>query len=725
MDTNQSDRSETPQSRTVNAPRECRVWAYLAAGVVLTLAAMAAWPPYQEVVLFLEVVITIWAAVGLLLITRFLQCRQAMRAANEILQAERERAIAELSERIREHNDLIHNLPGMVYRCRNDAQWTMDYLSDGCLALTGYPPEALIGNRQTSYGELIVPADRDRVWSTIQDALKHQRRFQMEYRIQKADGTFAVVWEQGVGVFNPMKQLIALEGFILDVTGQRRIERELAVSEGRYRQLAENSGDIIFTLDAEDALTYINAAGVRMLTQSPDSPIPQSIWPCMGDAADEMKQAVAQVRRTLQSVQREFSVVRRGRRHRFAVRFDALQMNGAPPSVMGVARDITAIHELLESQGRLVEIIEASPDMIGTVDANGRMMYLNASGRRMLGLTADADISTLRLQHIVGMRMAYDLRHTVLTQLDEHDAWSGEIEIRRIDGQRLPVAVSIVRHRMEDGAPFISAIARDITNRLTIERERDRLTADLQRKNRELGQLLYIASHDLRSPLINIQGFSRELQMLSEQIAAEAASLSGASQAMAESRHDMRSVIHFMNASVQQMDQVLNGLLRLSRLGRSGMTIDMLDIAEIIHSIVDAQHYALSEIGAVVDVEPLPACSGDSALVRQVFQNLIDNAIRYRHPDRMLHVRISGAASGGRSVYCVQDNGRGIAEEQLERVFELFFRADRDRQGEGLGLTIVRTICERHDGRAWVESEVDAGSRFYVELPSHLPAADA
>ncbi len=692
---------------------------------MLSLAATAAWPLYPDMVVFLELIIAIWTAVALILVTRFLQCRQAMRAMNERLQQEREKAIADLSERIREHRDLIGNLPGMVYRCRNDMQWTMEYLSDGCLLLTGYPPDALIGNSQVAYGDLIVPEDRDRVWTTIQEALAQRRRFQMEYRIRKANGTVATVWEQGVGVFNPMQQLVALEGFILDVTGQRRMEQELAASERRYRQLAENSGDIIFTLNADGELTYINAAGIRMFTQSPDSPIPQSIWPAMGEAAEEMRQAVAQVVRTSHSVQREFSVERRGRRHRFAVRFDALQTNGGPPSVLGVARDITAIHELLESQGRLVEIIEASPDMIGTVDASGRMMYLNASGKRMLGLPADADISTLRLHQIVGKRKSYELRHTVLNGLDEHDAWSGEITIHRIDGQEIPVAVSIVRHQMEDGAPFISAIARDISHRLAIERERDRLTEDLKRKNRELGQLLYIASHDLRSPLINIQGFSRELHMLCEQIVSEAAHASGLSQSLSESRHDIRSVMHFLNASVQQMDQILNGLLRLSRLGRSGLTIEMLDVRQIVQDIVDAQHYALSEIDASVEVTDLPACAGDASLIRQVFQNLIENAIRYRHPDRRLHVRISGQRTAGRCVYCVEDNGRGIAEQQLERVFELFFRGEREHHGEGLGLTIVRTICERHEGRAWVESEVNIGSRFFVELPAEVPSPDA
>ncbi len=164
----------------------------------------------------------------------------------------RKLAEEELRESQRVLSTLMSNLPGMAYRCRNDPDWTMQFISEGCLELTGYPSGDLIGNRRRSYGDLIHAEDGDRVWDDVQAALGERRPFQFTYRIETASGAERWVWEQGRGVFSPEGELLALEGFITDTTERERAEEELrrahaeleARVEERTAELAEANKDL-------------------------------------------------------------------------------------------------------------------------------------------------------------------------------------------------------------------------------------------------------------------------------------------------------------------------------------------------------------------------------------------------------------------------------------------------------------------------------------------------
>jgi len=163
---------------------------------------------------------------------------------------ERKLAEEELRESQRALATLMSNLPGMAYRCCNDPDWTMEFVSAGCSELTGYAPEDLVGNRQKSYGDLIHPEDRESMWQSVQAALRERRPFQFNYRITTASGAMKWVWEQGQGVFSPEGTLLALEGFIIDVTERERARDALVQSEARYRAVVEQATEGIFLCDA-------------------------------------------------------------------------------------------------------------------------------------------------------------------------------------------------------------------------------------------------------------------------------------------------------------------------------------------------------------------------------------------------------------------------------------------------------------------------------------------
>ena len=160
---------------------------------------------------------------------------------------------------------LLSNIPGMVYRCRNDADWTMEFVSEGCQELTGYRPDELVGNRAISYGQIIHADDRQGVWDRVQEALAGRRPFQLNYRIVTRDGQVKWMWEQGRGVFAPNGDLLALEGLIVDMSDRKQAEEALARSENMLSSIIEQSPVSTWILNSEGTLIRQNTACRRLI----------------------------------------------------------------------------------------------------------------------------------------------------------------------------------------------------------------------------------------------------------------------------------------------------------------------------------------------------------------------------------------------------------------------------------------------------------------------------
>ena len=299
-----------------------------------------------------------------------------------------------------------------------------------------------------------------------------------------------------------------------------------------------------------------------------------------------------------------------------------------------------------------------------------------------------------------------------------------EMHVKHKDGYKVPVEVSTSAMSGADGslAGFVSVI-RDVTERRKAEEERERLVAELAEKNRELEHIVYVSSHDLRSPLVNVQGFSKELNYSLQELV----SILQHEEISQEVREKLSPIIEtdiadsltYIQASVLKMDSLLSGLLRLSRLGRAALKVETLNLNEMMSEIVKANEYRIKSARVTVEIGELPPCVGDSVQINQVFSNLVDNALKYLDPGRPGIIRVTGSVNGDSSVYCVEDNGVGIAEQDLEQVFEMFHQLNpKASTGEGLGLAVVRKILGRNNGRIWVESEPGVGSRFFVSLPA-------
>jgi len=267
-----------------------------------------------------------------------------------------------------------------------------------------------------------------------------------------------------------------------------------------------------------------------------------------------------------------------------------------------------------------------------------------------------------------------------------------------------------------------SDLQTSVLHREKSEHDLDDLNRTLVEQNQELKTIVSVASHDLRSPLVNIQGFNKELShsRLRLQRILEAHKLAPACKQEVTTilEEDIPESLHYIQAGAKKMESLLNGLLRFSRLGQLTLKFEELNMNAMIAGIMMGMEYQLKEKGISLQIEDLPNCMGDATLINQLFFNLIDNAHKYVSSTRQGMIRITGVLVDGYARYGVEDNGIGIRQDHQERIFQMFHRLNPSSGGgEGLGLTIVRRIVERHKGRITLDSQPDCGTTFTVYLP--------
>lgn len=271
----------------------------------------------------------------------------------------------------------------------------------------------------------------------------------------------------------------------------------------------------------------------------------------------------------------------------------------------------------------------------------------------------------------------------------------------------------------DDEVMFLS---KDITKDLRLQREKENLFQELQVKNKELESIVYVASHDLRTPLVNIMGFSQRLKSLLGKIFEKHDDINNTN-VNASVEEDYSKILHFLDTIYNngtRMDSLISGLLKISRAGRSLIELSQVNVSLQVEKILISYYQKKVISDNNVILKELPDCYCDPNQLYDLFNNLIDNAIRFSRKEN-IHIEIGGDSTADFTHYYIKDNGIGIPEENIEKIWEIFYQVEHhSAPGQGIGLTLCKRIVDKHNGKIWAESTVNKGSTFHVQFPNKL-----
>jgi PAS domain S-box-containing protein len=510
-----------------------------------------------------------------------------------------------------------------------------------------------------------------------------------------------------------------------DVTAERRLVRELATSEEQLRTLYQALACGVLVRDLEGRIIQANRVAEEIIGISAAQMLgrtTQSLWEARGEdgaalseneRGNMLRLAVAG-RRPVRNLARR--ITRPDGEHRW-LQIDTvpvLSPEGELVQVVSSFIDITDRKQAEEARARLAAILEATPDYVSILDADGRRIYVNRAGRAMLGRGFDEDVSDMTIYDNRPQWARDVIRNEAIPAALRDGFWAGETALLSLDGREIPISAVLLAHRGPDGeVEYFSIIGRDITELKRAEHEIQELnaaleqrvverTAQLEAANRELEAFSYSVAHDLRAPLRAMDGFSR---ILLEEYAADLGA-------------DVQRYLRLVRENAQQMGHLVDDLLSFSRLSRQPLTKERVAPDDVVRQVLADLRHEQEGRRVEIAVDQLPPCLADASLLREVWVNFLANALKFTRSRELATIHVGARQQDGECVYFVRDNGVGFDIRYADKLFGVFQRLHRaeDYEGTGVGLAIVQRIVHRHGGRVWAESEVNHGTTFYFTL---------
>lgn len=386
------------------------------------------------------------------------------------------------------------------------------------------------------------------------------------------------------------------------------------------------------------------------------------------------------------------------------------------------AADLQSLYDKLrESEEKYRRFVENAADIIYRTDGEGKFIYVNPVSLRIFGYTEEEFLGKhyLELFHPDFRNKA---RQYYATQFF-NGQYSSYLEFPAIDknGKQFWLGQNVQPLFENNQISGFQAVARDITERKLAEEAMKRSdeevrklnaelelrvaerTAELENANKELEAFSYSVSHDLRAPLLSINGFSQFLaEHLGDKLDEEGTRL-----------------LNIIRTNTRTMQHLISALLMLSKTNKKAMEVAAIDMTALAQETYNEVTSSEAQEKITVTIPGLPEAVGDKTLLRQVWSNLLSNAIKFTLAKETCVIEVGGRVEENRNVYWVKDSGAGFDMKDYGKLFGVFSRlhADTEFEGTGIGLSIVRRVIHRHHGEVWAEGIVGAGATFFFSLP--------
>lgn len=570
--------------------------------------------------------------------------------------------------------------------------------------LFGWSAEETIGRNFLELG-LLADEDARREFLRARDIAFRGQEVEAysETRRRRRDGSVFTATVRYAPLRDDEGAVLGIIGFVADVTEERARERALAETEQRLRAIFEQAGDAIFIFDPEtDEFLDANPQAHEMLGYPPGELLqarPSEVLGHERAAFERFSRAVLGdgVAQTEELGCADCA----GARVPCEVSASRVIIAGRPwiVSIVRDTRERRRMEQALrEAEQRYRDLYEQAPNAYFEVGAEGRIREVNRRAESLLG------------------HAAHELVGRPVTELYAPDSPSGrplaeELFERFVAGEEIRERELKMR-TAEDASVWVSLSATHITDerghvigsRSIVEDVTARREAQeaLWRSHEELRQLASGVAHDLAEPLRTVASYSQLLQR-------------GHADALDGQGHEF---LGYIQQAAGKLRTLLDSLRDYVRVGHADTECVQVDLEQLVQETRQTLAAALTDSGATLSVDPLPALCTDPVGVSQVLQNLIANAVKFRAIGTAPHIRVSAERHQGAWCIAVADNGPGIPDEQQDRLFDMFYRGRRSEMaGQGMGLAVCRRVVERNGGRVWVESQPGGGSTFRFTIP--------
>ena len=622
---------------------------------------------------------------------------------------------AALNESITTYRTLVEKIPDGVYKSTHDGKFVN--VNPAMVKMLGYESKeellAIDINKDLYFDE----TERE---SLTLDAMRHDLDV---FRIKKKDGSEVWVEDNGWYTFDSEGNTLFHEGVLRDVSARKLADEELRETKDYFEKLLTYANSPIIVWDAQYRITKFNKAFERLT----------------GLVATDILNVTVDKVFPVTSRERSLEYIKQatsGKRWE-AVEIDILDLNGdvhtllwnsasiyAPDGKTSIAtiaqgQDITQrisdLNLLKESEELWRKIIDTSPDGIAITTLDGFVSKTSQRGIQMLGFDSEDEIINRSLFDFIDETDHLKAQNLIGLMLEGQYTGPSEYVMVRKDGSRFYAEANaeIIRDA-NDEPKNILIISRDITDRKHAEEEVIRLNAELEQRvldrtaqleaaNKDLEAFSYSISHDLRTPLRALDGFAN---ILMEDYA----------NAIDDEGKRMLKIIV---SNANNMGRLIDELLSFSRLGRQDISYSVINMREMAEEVFNEHATATDKEKISFCLLDIPSASGDPAMIRQIWVNLISNSIKFTSKKTDRIIEIGCIAENTENVYYVKDNGAGFDMTNAKNMFGVFKRLHTTKEfdGTGVGLAIVKRIVQRHKGSVRAEGTVNEGATVYFSMP--------